>query len=67
MSSIVVLGYDNKYKLEDVEVELSLVGKDLGVLVVVKMDMRQQCTLAAQKSSLILGCIKRSIASRSGQ
>ncbi|PKU46608.1 rna-directed dna polymerase from mobile element jockey-like [Limosa lapponica baueri] len=62
------LGRNNpkhQYRLGADLLENSSEEKDLGVLVDNRMTMSQQCALVAKKASDILGCIKKSVASRS--
>ncbi|KAK4827430.1 hypothetical protein QYF61_017868 [Mycteria americana] len=52
------------YKLGDERLESSPVERDLGVWVDGKLNMSQQCALAAKRFNCVLSCIKHSIGSR---
>ena len=54
----------HKYKMGDTWLDSSICERDLGVLVDNKLNMSQQCNMAAKKANAILGCIARSIESR---
>ncbi|PKU34278.1 hypothetical protein llap_15416 [Limosa lapponica baueri] len=65
---VLYLGRNNpmhQYRLGAELLESSSVEKNLGVLVDHRMTMSQQCALVAKKANGILGCIRKSVTSRS--
>ena len=52
------------YKRGEDLLECSAVEKDLGILVDEKLNISQQCGLAARKADCVLGCTKKGVASR---
>lgn len=54
----------HQYRLGADLLECSSAERDLGVLVSSKLSMSQKCVLVAKKANGILGCTRKSIASR---
>jgi len=55
----------HQYKLGGDLLECISVERDLGVLVDDRLTIRRQCALAAKKANGILGCMRRTVGSRS--
>ncbi|GAB0209913.1 mitochondrial enolase superfamily member 1 [Grus japonensis] len=64
------LGWNNpmyQCRLEVHWIKRSLAEKDLRVLVGNKLNVNQQCDLAAKEANSVLGCTSNSVANRSGE
>jgi len=57
----------HQYRLVVDLLQSSSAERELGLLVDVRLTMSQQFALAAKKANGFLGCIKKSVASRSGE
>ena len=55
----------HSYKMGDTWLSKTTSKKDLGIVVDHKLNMSQQCDVATKKANAILGCINRSIVSKS--
>ena len=58
-SAPTMVNVGHKYKLGEERLERSPAERDLGVLLDSRLNVSQQCALAAKRANCILGCIDR--------